>query len=297
MPSDRPKLNAVFFCDQGYINRGHLILSYTAEVVEARRSEATGAHVMHSRDRRVHHIGNLSGAAERVDYSRSKSVHTLPDAITVCSDQAKRYHNSNCRYGIGAVDRSMPYEDIQARMREIGYRQVDLANLLEIWPNAVSKAFAGKRRFTAPEMDKIRNWLGDPVEPAGISLGTIPVIAKVTAGNFREASHHALGRMPKPDPSIPDRALALDVDGDSMDKYVPDGGRIIYDPEDRALWPRRFYVVLNGSGETTFKRFFADPARLEPCSTNPNHRVIELGGDETYTIVGRVIWQASRMPD
>jgi len=284
-------------CDHGHINGGHLILSYTPEVVEAGCRQTSGAHVMHRRNGGMHQFGYLGGTAERIDHSRSKSVHAASDAITVCSDQAKTYHNSNCRYGMGAVDRTMAYEDIQARMKEVGYRQVDLANLLGIWPNAVSKAFAGRRRFTAPEMDMIRNWLGDPAQPVGIAVGTIPVIAKVTAGNFSAASQQALGRMPKPDPSIPDRALALDVDGDSMDKYVPDGGRIIYDPEDRALWPRRFYVVLNSAGETTFKRFFADPARLEPCSNNLKHRTIELGGDETYTIVGRVIWQASRMPD
>jgi repressor LexA len=103
--------------------------------------------------------------------------------------------------------------------------------------------------------------------------------------------------MPAPSPDLPLNACALDVEGDSMDLIVPDGGRIIFDPDDRALFPKRFYVVLNGAGETTFKRFFADPARLEPCSTNPAHKVIVLGDGEPFTIVGRVIWQASRMPD
>lgn len=191
----------------------------------------------------------------------------------------------------------MAYEDIQRRMEERGYRQVDLANLLGVLPNAISKAFHGKRQFKAHEMDLIRPWLGEVAEAAGAPVPMIPVIAKVTAGNWREASSHTTGVMPKPDPSIPDRALALDVEGDSMDKFVPDGGRIIYDPEDRSLWERRFYVVINGAGETTFKRFFADPARLEPCSNNPRHTTIMLDGEETYTIVGRVLWQASRLPD
>jgi SOS-response transcriptional repressor LexA len=213
------------------------------------------------------------------------------------SMQAKTYHNSNCRNGTGAVLHLMTYDDIRAAMDERGYKQVDLANLLGVWPTAISKAFSGKRRFTAPEMDKIRAWLGAPTVAVGNPVGSIPVIAKVTAGNWREPTIASTSSMPKPDASIPDRAIALDVDGDSMDKYVPDGGRVIFDPSDRALWPRRFYVVLNESGETTFKRYFDNPARLEPCSNNSTHRVIELNGDETYTIVGRVIWQASRMPD
>ncbi len=192
----------------------------------------------------------------------------------------------------------MAYEDIQQQLADTGKRQVDLANMLGILPNAISKAFAGKRRFTADEMDKMRNWFGGAREDLpGEAVGTIPVLGRVAASGFSDPSAHAVGRMHKPDPSIPDRAIALDVEGDSMDIFVPEGGRIIYDPEDRALWPRRFYVVLNAAGETTFKRFFSDPARLEPCSNNPAHGTIALNGDEPYTIVGRVIWQASRMPD
>lgn len=192
----------------------------------------------------------------------------------------------------------MAYEEIQARLAESGHRQVDMANMLGILPNAISKAFAGKRRFTAEEMDKIRAWLGGVSAPLpGSPVGSIPVLGRVAASAFRDPEVHATSRMPKPDPSIPDHAVALDVEGDSMDVFVPAGGRIIYDPRDKALWPRRFYVVLNSAGETTFKRYFNDPARLEPCSHNPDHKTIELGGDEPYTIVGRVIWHASRMPD
>jgi repressor LexA len=206
-------------------------------------------------------------------------------------------HSSNCHNGSAPVDRSMAYEAIREQMEEAGHRQSALANLLGVSPTAISKAFAGKRRFTAEEMDKIRSWLGPSIDIGGSVVGTIPVLSAVAAGSWREATAHSRSKMYKPDPAIPDHAIALDVEGDSMDLYVPDGGRIIFDPEDRSLWPRRFYVVQNGDGETTFKRFFADPARLEPCSTNPVHRPIVLGGDEPFTIVGRVIWQASRMPD
>lgn len=191
----------------------------------------------------------------------------------------------------------MAYEAIREQMEEAGHRQSALANLLGVNPTAISKAFAGKRLFTAAEMDKIRAWLGPSVDVGGSAVGTIPVLSTVAAGNWREAATNSRSKMYKPDPAIPDRAIAFDVEGDSMDLFVPDGGRIIFDPEDRDLWPRRFYVVQNSEGETTFKRFFADPARLEPCSTNPAHKPIILGGDEPFIIVGRVIWQASRMPD
>jgi repressor LexA len=281
----------------GNVQRGPFIPCDTTQMIEPRTGQPLGSHVVHRRHRRAHEARDLRSAAKCVDQSCSEFVHAPLDAIMVSSSQAEKYHNSNCRYGTGPVDRTMAYEEIQARMRELGYKQVDLANLLSVWPTAISKAFSGGRRFKAEEMDLIRGWLGQDSEIGGVAVGTIPVIAKVTAGNLREPVIHSKSRMPKPDPSIPDRAIALDVEGDSMDLFVPDGGRIIYDPQDRALWPRRFYVILRDGGETTFKRFFSDPARLEPCSTNPEHKPIILGGDETFTIVGRVIWQASKMPD
>lgn len=275
-----------------------MVLSCNApQMIEPRRSEVA-AHVAHRRRGGMHGLGNLRGAAEGIDESAGKSVHAPLHPRMVCLAQGEKYHNSNCHYGTRGSNRRMAYEDIQQQLSDSGKRQVDLANMLGILPNAISKAFAGRRRFTAVEMDKIRNWLSGIDAPSpGQSVGTIPVLGSVTASGFADPAANAIGRMHKPDPSIPDRAIALDVDGDSMDLFVPAGGRIIYDPEDRALFPRRFYVVLNAAGETTFKRFFSDPARLEPCSNNRAHQTISLNGDEPYTIVGRVIWQASRMPD
>lgn len=129
----------------------------------------------------------------------------------------------------------------------------------------------------------------------GRALPQIPIIGQVAAGNWREAVEHSRVSMPAPDLNMPSRAFALRVVGDSMDLEVPEGGTIIVDPEDRALFPGKFYVVLNGEGEATFKRFTPDPARLVPCSTNPAHKEIVIGDGEAFTVVGRVIWKASRM--
>lgn len=178
-------------------------------------------------------------------------------------------------------------------MRQRGLRQVDLARRLGLAPEKVSKAFAGVRRFSFEEMDSIRSWLADPTETP--ALRPIPVIGQIAAGNWREAVHQPIGSMPAPDPSIPPKAFALRVDGDSMDKLVEDGGTVIIDPDDRKLFPGRYYAVKNGEGETTFKQFAADPARLVPCSTNDQHRDIEIGSGEGFEVIGRVIWRASRM--
>jgi len=45
---------------------------------------------------------------------------------------------------------------------------------------------------------------------------------------------------------------------------------------------------MNGEGETTLKRFRADPLRLEPCSSDPQYQPIALG-KEPFTVIGRAI--------
>jgi repressor LexA len=47
-------------------------------------------------------------------------------------------------------------------------------------------------------------------------------------------------------------------------------------------------VIRNASGETTFKQYADQPARLEPCSHNDAHRTI-FPGQEEFTVVGRVM--------
>jgi SOS-response transcriptional repressor LexA len=189
----------------------------------------------------------------------------------------------------------MDANEIRQRLAAIGMRQAELARQLNLSPSKMSKSLSGERRFTFEEMDTIRSILGaDTPERTTSVLGSIPIIGQVAAGNWREAIQRPLASMPNPDPSIPPRAFALKVLGDSMDRYVEEGGNVIVDPDDKALFPGRFYVVINDEGETTFKQFKADPARLVPCSTNPEHAEIPIGGT-SFEIVGRVIWRASRM--
>ena len=73
-----------------------------------------------------------------------------------------------------------------------------------------------------------------------------------------------------------------------MDTVAGAGSIVLVDPDQLSLRDGRYYVVMNGEGETTFKQFRADPARLEPLSSNPEHRTIDLG-QSPYTVVGRVV--------
>lgn len=86
----------------------------------------------------------------------------------------------------------------------------------------------------------------------------------------------------------------MTVTGDSMNRALPDGSVAVVDPDDLDLVARGIYVVMNGDGEATCKRFMPDPARLEPDSDNPAHKTIYPGRDH-FTIIGRVIWRAERL--
>lgn len=187
-----------------------------------------------------------------------------------------------------------PVDWVKRRMREKGLKQVDLANALGVLPNKITKAFYGERQFKLAEMDILRALLAedDAPPPPGKPTVKIPVVGDVPGGNWREARQNPIGHITPPD-DTPPNALALRVTGDSMDKFVRDGGYVIFDPDDRSLFPGLLYVVMNGDGETTFKQFLADPARLEPCSNNPEHKAIIIG-DGTFQIVGRVIGSFNR---
>ena len=133
-----------------------------------------------------------------------------------------------------------------------------------------------------------------PIPNGAIPVAPIPVIGEIAAGNWKEAVRKSTLSIPAPLPSMPPLAFALEVSGDSMDLLVEDGAMIIVDPGDRQFFHKRYYAVQNGEGETTFKQYMGDPARLVPCSSNPAHKEIILG-DEPVTIIGRIIWRSSRM--
>ena len=133
-----------------------------------------------------------------------------------------------------------------------------------------------------------------PIPEGAIPVTAIPVVGEIAAGNWREAVQRSSMVIPAPLPSMPPQAFALEVSGDSMDLLVEDGAMIIVDPKDTTFFHKRYYAVLNEEGETTFKQYLGEPPRLVPCSSNPAHSEIPLGG-QPVTVIGRIIWRSARM--
>lgn len=80
--------------------------------------------------------------------------------------------------------------------------------------------------------------------------------------------------------------LALRVQGDSMDRISPPESVIIVNRRDKRLVANACYVIDDGEGNATYKRFRPEPMRFEPVSVNPKHETIFPDNDPT--IVGRV---------
>lgn len=205
----------------------------------------------------------------------------------------------------------MDQSEIVARLRDMRVKQVDIAELLKVSPEKVSKSFSGIRRFTAAETVTLLQFLGEGIEePRRRSLADdtterpkirrsgarmLPVVGLVPAGNWREAVETTRDYMPSPEPNLNDDVFVVEVEGDSMDKIAPAGTRVVIDPADKQLVDKKIYVVRDAAGDVTLKQFMSDPARLVPCSSNEEHRIIILGEDLPGEIVGRAIWRSNRM--
>lgn len=162
----------------------------------------------------------------------------------------------------------------------------DLADAIGMNENYLTKSLRGIRAFKPQELAAIAKEF-EPSDAVYDGLRRIPLLGEVPAGKPTEAEQRSGRWLAVSDPETPRNAYALTVKGDSMDLIVPDGTTLIVDPDDKALWPGRRYVVQTDDGRTTFKEFQADPARLVPCSTNDEHQDIMLGA-EPVVILGRV---------
>jgi repressor LexA len=178
-----------------------------------------------------------------------------------------------------------------------GLSQRALADAMGVHFTTISKFERSERELTVGWKLKLAAGLG--VDPSEIDGGEdvphlgrkIPIIGQIAAGNWKEAIEAPQGYLPAF--GAPEHAFALVVDGESMNKVAPAGAVVTINPDDFTLCDGRYYAILNGDGEATFKQFRADPPRLEPCSTLPEFESFILGR-EPFTVIGRVIGYAVR---
>lgn len=81
--------------------------------------------------------------------------------------------------------------------------------------------------------------------------------------------------------------VALRVDGDSMNRISPHDSIIFVNRKDRRLVPNACYIIGDGEGGATYKRY-RPPNTWEPVSTNDSHKPFVLPSGMEPDIIGRV---------
>lgn len=188
------------------------------------------------------------------------------------------------------VDRSPFDRDlVREKMRELGVTQKALADELKLNQSAISNILKGERHVKVHEASYIYRRLGLERQP---SAQLVPIIGLASAGNWREAIQHPGGVMPVPKSVAGDRAFAVEITGDSMDRIIQNGGFAVVDPDQTQLYNEKIYLIENGEREALVKMYRSNPARFEPCSNNDSYETLEIG--QTHIrVIGRVVWQGA----
>lgn len=179
---------------------------------------------------------------------------------------------------------------VKAAMAERKATQSDLAKVAKLpSQSAMSNILKGKRKVTADEAAIIYRFLGIAGPKPIATAQNVPIIGFGSASSWREAVHMPIGSMTIPPRKAGPKAFAIEIQGDSLDMKVADGGYVVVDPEQKELRPGKLYLIQNREHETTVKCYERDPARFVPMSSNPIHQPIPA--DEVDVIIGRVCWR------
>lgn len=114
----------------------------------------------------------------------------------------------------------------------------------------------------------------------------VSIIDWISAGDMKhtEASDVARGKIKA---ALPEGDwIALEVDGESMDRISPPGSIIFVDRSDTRLSNGGFYVIADENGDATYKRYRPKPMRFEPVSANKD--LPTLFPDNEPIVIGRV---------
>lgn len=204
------------------------------------------------------------------------------------------------------------------RLREIyGLTQQDLADIAGVTNKSVSAWELGNKEPRMGAVEKIAKRFGlkksNLIEENGMDNIHIsepdvknrevptaaPLYGHIAAGNpsemieveeYIDIPQVLLDRHP--------RAFLLRVNGDSMDKIVPNGALALIDPDSEINSGDVAAIAVNGH-EATLKRIHKlnNSIVLEPDSHNPHHKAKLYRCDEgnTLNIIGKMVWYMSKM--
>lgn len=203
-----------------------------------------------------------------------------------------RRPNSNRRINVTPLARI-----VMARMEELGLKPSRASKDAGLGSDAIRDIIRGKNLNPGQktlvavarilQIDVKALIIPSNVSTLHIPIVSVPLVSWVEAGDFSDPVDPYEPGTSEREIQVPSDSftlIALEVQGDSMNRIAPEGATIIVDYAQKQLTDGRLYVVKN-SGGATFKRFRANPDRFEPFST-ADHKTIFPDGP--ITIVGRV---------
>lgn len=190
-------------------------------------------------------------------------------------------------------------EDIKTRRETLGLTQAELAKLAGTSQPQIKRLENGERELT-------RSWaerLAGPLKTTPIRI-LFPdnsdndqvgarLISWVSAGTLLQSDLDPFAMSDDaqwvyaPDLDPNGDWIALRVDGDSMNRISPHDSIIFVNRKDKKLVPNACYVIGDGDGGATYKRY-RPPATWEPVSTNKAHKPMVLEEGTQPDIIGRV---------
>lgn len=185
-------------------------------------------------------------------------------------------------------------ENLRRLRKAAGLSQAALAEKAGVSQQLVSQ-LENNRNFSTTELPGLAYALGVPVheidgaytpDMSGIPTIAVPLVTWVSAGGLmqQDVGVDRLSTLHFTD-LPPGDWIALRVHGESMNRISPDGSTIIVNRRDKTLVSKKCYVIDDGEGNATYKRYRSDPDRFEPVSTDD---FATLFPDNTPTIIGRV---------
>lgn len=267
---------------------------------------------------------NGACAAKRVDHHVCESSHAMQHAIIGSKSQALNCDIRHCDSreeipygGVGTLPGLRPEAaDIFERLDGLGLKQRDLAAVLGIEENKISKARKGERQFRAGEVLKAREWL-EGIEARGgfhvvpdlpevdpstdyVPVEVLPTFGGMGGGGTGDGDSE-IALIPRALivdvlRGKPADFLLINVRGDSMEPDFRHGDQILVDRRDVspsqpgpfALWDGEWgeYVVKNVERSRT--------GDVRIFSSNPKYSTEQAPAEQTR-IIGRPVWFGRRL--
>lgn len=199
------------------------------------------------------------------------------------------------------------YKIAEARAAK-GWSQQRLADELGTTQQTIQRYESGARDIKSSVILQLSETLGVTVSyllgvseeaPSAdvSSMQSVPLLGSIAAGTPIEMmavdnSFPVPARIMEQHPN----AFLLRVDGESMNRVLPNGSYALVDPCDDVESNGKPYAVCVNGYDATIKRVrkLSNGFELAPDSTDPTFRsvVYDYGieGTETITVIGRVVW-------